>query len=47
MDKFKKTNSVAMKAITQGWNFMRILRLILGIAILVQGIVVEDTMPMK
>ena len=42
MDKFKKTNSVAMKAITQGWNFMRILRLILGIAILVQGIVAKD-----
>ena len=33
-----------MKAITQGWNFMRILRLILSIAILVQGIVAKDTM---
>ena len=46
MDKFKKANSIAMKAITQGWNFMRILRLILGIAILVQGIVAKDTMAM-
>ena len=35
-----------MTAITQGWNFMRILRLILGIAILVQGIVAKDTMAM-
>ena len=44
MDKLKKTNSVVMKAILQGWNFIRILRLILGVAILVQGIVAKDTM---
>ncbi len=31
-----------MRTILQGWNFMRILRLGLGIAILVQGIVVKD-----
>ena len=35
-----------MKAILQGWNFMRILRLGLGIAILVQGIVAKETMTM-
>lgn len=33
-----------MKAILQGWNFMRILRLGLGIAILVQGIIAKETM---
>ena len=33
-----------MKAILQGWNFMRVLRLGLGIAILVQGIVAKETM---
>lgn len=44
MDKLKKTNSVVMKAILQGWNFIRILKLILGTAILVQGIVAKDTM---
>lgn len=32
-----------MKAITQGWNFIRILRLVLGAAIMVQGIVARDT----
>ena len=32
-----------MKTILQGWNFMRILRLILGTAIMVQGIVARDT----
>lgn len=32
-----------MKTITQGWNFMRILRLVLGTAIMVQGIVARDT----
>ena len=46
MDKLKKTNSVVMKAILQRWNFMRILRLGLGIAILVQGIVAKETMTM-
>ena len=35
-----------MKVILQGWNFMRILRLGLGIAILVQGIVAKETMTM-
>ena len=35
-----------MKAIIQGWNFLRILRLGLGIAILVQGIVAKETMTM-
>ncbi len=35
-----------MKTILQGWNFMRILRLGLGIAILVQGIVAKETMTM-
>ncbi len=33
-----------MKAIMQRWNFMRLLRLVLGVAILVQGIVSKDTM---
>jgi hypothetical protein len=46
MDKLKKTNSIVMKAILQGWNFMRILRLGLGIAIIVQGIVAKETMTM-
>ncbi|WP_018613965.1 hypothetical protein [Segetibacter koreensis] len=32
-----------MKAILQGWNFKRILRLVLAIGILVQGIVARDT----
>ncbi len=31
-----------MKTILQNWNFMRILRLVLGAAILVQGIVARD-----
>lgn len=31
-----------MKTILQGWSFMRMLRLVLGIAILVQGIVARD-----
>lgn len=44
MDKFKKTNSVVMKTIWQGWNFIRILRLMLGGAIFVQGIVAKDPM---
>ena len=33
-----------MKAILQEWNFMRILRLGLGIAIIIQGIVAKETM---
>lgn len=32
-----------MKTILQGWNFMRILRAVLGIGILVQGIFARDT----
>ena len=32
-----------MKEILQRWNFMRLLRLGLGIAILVQGIVAKET----
>lgn len=32
-----------MKTILQGWNFMRILRLVLSIAIIVQGIVAKET----
>ena len=32
-----------MKTILQGWNFMRLLRLVLGVGILVQGIVARDT----
>lgn len=31
-----------MKAILQGWNFMRIFRLVLGVAVLVQGGVAKD-----
>lgn len=31
-----------MKRILSGWNFMRVLRLALGIFIVVQGIVVKD-----
>ena len=33
-----------MKTFLQKWNFMRTLRLIFGIAILVQGIVIKDVM---
>lgn len=32
-----------MKTILQGWNFMRILRLVLAIGILAQGITAIDT----
>ena len=32
-----------MKTIVQGWNFMRILRLVLGIILTIQGIVVAET----
>lgn len=38
MDEFKKKNTTVMKTILQGWNFMRIVRLVLGIIIMVQGI---------
>lgn len=31
-----------MKAILQRWNFMRLLRLVLGVAILAQGVVAKD-----
>ncbi len=31
-----------MKSILQQWNFMRALRLVLGVAILIQGIVGKD-----
>jgi hypothetical protein len=44
MDKLKKTNSIVMKAILQGWNFMRVLRLCLGISLIVYGIVVKEKM---
>ncbi|MCY7422031.1 MAG: hypothetical protein LH478_09870 [Chitinophagaceae bacterium] len=33
-----------MKALLEGWNLMRLLRLVLGVAILVQGIVGSDVM---
>jgi Kef-type K+ transport system membrane component KefB len=32
-----------MKTILYGWNFMRALRLILGVAVIVQGVVAKDT----
>ena len=32
-----------MKTILQGWNFMRILRLVLAIIIVAQGIAARDT----
>ena len=32
-----------MKTILQGWNFMRIVRLVLGIIIIIQGIIVAET----
>lgn len=35
-----------MKAIFQGWNFVRILRLGLGIAILIQGIIEKEIIMM-
>ncbi len=31
-----------MKVLLTGWNFMRLLRLVLGVAILVQGIIAAD-----
>lgn len=34
---------IYMKTILQGWKIMRILRLILGTSIMVQGIVARDT----
>jgi hypothetical protein len=33
-----------MKAVLKGWNFMRLLRVGLGVAILVQGIITKDVM---
>ena len=45
MDKLKKRVAIIMKAKLQGWNFIRILRLVLGITILMQGIVAKDTLP--
>lgn len=33
-----------MKTILQGWNLMRAIRLIAGIAVLVQGIITKDAM---
>ncbi len=33
-----------MKTILQGWNVMRVVKLVLGVAILVQGITVKDTL---
>lgn len=33
-----------MKTILQGWNFMRVLRLTLGIIIAIQGIFARETM---
>ena len=38
MDKSQKTNLEIMQKILQGWNFMRILRLVMGIIIIIQGI---------
>ncbi len=35
-----------MNAIIQQWNIARIIRLVLAIVILVQGIIVKDTMTM-
>ncbi len=32
-----------MKTVLQGWNFMRIVRLLVGIIIVIQGIVVGET----
>lgn len=32
-----------MKTILQGWHFMRILRLVLAIVILAQGVIARDT----
>lgn len=31
-----------MKAILQNWNFMRIIRLLLGVGILINGIITKD-----
>ena len=42
MDGFKNKTTIIMKAILSGWNIMRMIRLVLGIAILVQGIVAKD-----
>lgn len=42
MDKFKKTNTIIMNTILHGWNFIRILRLVLGIIIAIQGIVAGE-----
>lgn len=33
-----------MRTILQGWNVMRIVRLVLGVAILVQGTIAKDTL---
>ena len=33
-----------MKTMLQGWNFMRIFRLVLGAAIVVQGVIAKDVL---
>jgi hypothetical protein len=42
MDRVENTITVVMKAILQEWNIMRILRLVFGLAILIQGVVARD-----
>jgi hypothetical protein len=42
MDRVEKTITIVMKILLKGWSLMRILRLILGITILVQGIASKD-----
>ncbi len=33
-----------MKVLSAGWNFMRIIRLVLGVAVFIQGIVSKDVL---
>ena len=39
---FSKNNGHSMKSILQGWNFVRIVRLVLAVGIMVQGIVTSE-----
>ena len=32
-----------MKIILNGWNFLRVFRLLIGIAVIVQGVFIKDT----
>jgi hypothetical protein len=42
MDNIKQATANAMKTLLTGWHIMRIIRLVLGLAVLTQGVVIKD-----